>query len=156
MKRITQIAVALLYGLAQSAVATELAHEFTVKSVTASTNPSSLTPDEIASVHAEWLSSTDLKVAFWQMEGCSTTVRNSGSTAALDGNRIFLAYKMDKVAHEPGQPIAMCAWPVHITFTLHGLPRRGYDLVIHVGDYTRSSKVEANYSLKRTARGRLR
>lgn len=142
MKRIMQMAIALLCGSAQPALAIELAHEFAVENITPS-DASSLTPDEIKSIHADWLSSTDLKVSFWQMETCST-VRRSGSAATLEGDRIALSYETDKVPHEVGQPVAMCAWPVHVTFALHNLPLRVYKVIIRVGDYVRSSKVEPN------------
>jgi hypothetical protein len=142
MNRIVLFLAILLSALGQSAVAANLVHELKVESYSCSSASADLTPDEINSIQSEWLSPTELKVSFWGMETPSYVIRRSGSTAALEAGQVDLSIAIDKVAHDPNQPIAMCAWPAHIIFTIHGLPRHAYEIKIHHGTYLRTAKVE--------------
>jgi hypothetical protein len=143
MKRLLQI-VALLFCIASNcADASGLVHELSVESLPCSGDFSQYpSPDEMKAISTEWLSQTDLKISFWEMETTSYTLRKSGSTATSTAGHIELSLEVDKVLHDPNQPIAMCAWPAHITFAVHGVSRGAYEISIHRGSSSRVTKID--------------
>lgn len=85
---------------------------------------------EMRTVSIEWLTDSDLKVSFWQLENSNRTVRRSGSVAVLAGNELALTLEVDLTDYLPGQPVMACGWPAKVSFILHSIPRANYSFKI--------------------------
>ena len=88
---------------------------------------------EYRSVHVEWISETDLKISFWQIENAYEAVRRNGSLAMLNDGKLSLSVETEEFRHQAESPYMGCSWPALVTFIVHGIARGPLEVEISGG-----------------------
>ena len=89
-------------------------------------------PDgNIYQVRAKWLSDGSLEVRTWTTETAHSSVLDSpASLNAVDPGTIYLTYREDKKPEDPDAPVVFCESIVELVFTISGLERADYKVIV--------------------------
>ena len=115
-----------------AALGQSLAHELYVHSLDCQSDVARYphSEKEMRTVHVEWLSKTDLKVSFWQLENTDMTVRRSDSTVVVRDSTLALSLETDRAPPQTGGLFVACGWPAWVTFIIHGASRGPFEIEI--------------------------
>ena len=89
-------------------------------------------PDgNIYEVRTKWLSDGSLEVRTWTTETAHSSVLDSpASLNAVDPGTIYLTYREDKKPEDPDAPVVFCESIVELVFTISGLERADYKVIV--------------------------